>query len=53
MFLALLEGIIHQHTISLCYSGFWLKIKLHDEIERELGDDHGDRLKHYTFKSKM
>ena len=26
--------------------------KLHDEIEKEVGDDHGDRLKHYTLKSK-
>ena len=26
--------------------------KLHDEIEREVGDDCGDRLKHYTLKSK-
>jgi cytochrome P450 len=26
--------------------------KLQDEIEKEVGDDRGDRLKHYTLKSK-
>ena len=26
--------------------------KLQDEIENEVGDDRGDRLKHYVLKSK-
>ena len=26
--------------------------KLHEEIEKEVGDDCGDRLKRYTLKSK-
>jgi cytochrome P450 len=26
--------------------------KLQDEIEKEVGDDRGDRLKNYTLKSK-